>query len=162
MAESCLHSRNLGVHTHKQTKEKKKKRSKDIHRYSPHLHGVGSYWDMGLGFILRHGWILLAFKELRSTHTKTDKRKTDKRKKEKRSKDIHQYTLHLHGVGSHWDMGLYLDMAESCLHSRNLVVHTQKQKKEQKKKQKNQKKPAARGVPKWSPTPVLTAPDAAW
>ena len=23
------------------------------------------------------------------------------------------------------------------------------------------KKPAARGVPKWSPTPVLTAPDAA-
>jgi hypothetical protein len=71
--------------THTQTdKRKKEKRSKDIHRYSPHLHGVGSYWDMGLGFILRHGWILLAFKELSSTHTKTDKRKTDKRKKEKK------------------------------------------------------------------------------
>jgi hypothetical protein len=86
MAESCLHSRNLVVHTQKQTKEKQTK------------------------------------------------------EKKKKSKDIHQYTLHLHGVGSHWDMGLYLDMAESCLHSRNLVVHTQKQKKEQKKKAKKSKK----------------------
>lgn len=87
--------------------------------------------------------------------------KGKKGKKGKKSKKIHtkrgetqvKLVPHLHFEG----VSTLLEFIRLKIH-RHLGIPTNRS-----KIQKNNKrqKPAARGVPKWSPTPVLTAPDAA-